>query len=893
MKIFKFLFIAVCFLLSTAISVGQCSSGCTTVVSASTNTDYTVSGGQQLCITSTGIINGNITLDGGTICNQGFIQSQFITINNGNFNNYGVVKYAGILELKNTSIFTNYSSGILKLGNKMFIHPNASYLAGNGAQLLVLNPAPPLAAFVAPALRTLVPDVDWVRNYGGSSGESPRGIIATKDGGCVFTASTTSSASGDVTDVNHGGFDMWMVKLDVAGNIVWNKNIGNPSWDIPYGWGIYEDDDGGIIASCEVNCAADPGIRDFDVNVANAPNDVGIVKVDANGNILWTRAVGGVGSDLPVTVKRTADEGLMVCGQTNSNGGDIIGGNTGEVDAFAIKMNAARAIQWVKIIGTTGYDFFSDFVELSNGDFVFAGAKETPTNDEDFLAVKVDGTNGNTIWEKTYGGTGEDNANNIEPVEGGFILSGYTYSKDGLVGGDGSGNVWTIKIDMNGDILWRSLFGGSGQENCNGLVATVDGGSVNSGFSTSNDNGITTINDVQGIRDNLLFKYTAAGELEWSKITGTAPNERAFQVSQTRDGGFVIASEFSSANGTDIAPGHGTGDVLITKFKEPAYAAFTGSAVTFTNKTTNGSTYQWKVNNVNVATTANLTHTFSTAGTYTVSLTAYNGEYAHIKNSKVVVSAGELVVDTRGLDTLILPDTLKYTISGAGLSGTYTVGSLQTFHPTIPSGSSVSTISLLFETESNQSVILDVDLTAAGITQNARIRPPVGETEQPPCASINSGCFEVGNVIKINDCFLRNCFRLNNTVYAVLKRELDNGFFNTTNGAFRFKFSEEYNDTDSKLSLRVYDDLHKLLYNSGSVLPAAQFNSSYGTYYYSIDLNNCDAGVRYSGFYTIEVENEKKEVWKVRIKNERTGPIKWFDPCAVGPIQIPIDGIGD
>ncbi len=219
-------------------------------------------------------------------------------------------------------------------------------------------------------------------------------------------------------------------------------------------------------------------------------------------------------------------------------------------------------------------------------------------------------------------------------------------------------------------------------------------------------------------------------------------------------------------------------------------------------------------------------------------------------------------------------------------------GSLQTFHPTIPAGGAVSTVSLSFETTNNQSLILDVDLTAAGITQNPRIRPVVGGEVQPPCVSAGSGCFEAGSVIKLNECFVKNCFKLNSTVYAILKRELDNGYFPVINGAFHFKFNEEYNDSDGKLSLRIYDDKHTLLYNSGAVVASAQYNSGYGTHYYSIDLSACSTGVLYTGYFTIEVENEKKEVWKTRIKNERTGSTKWVNPCSTGPVQVPggLDG---
>lgn len=138
MRIFKPFLVIACVLLMAASSFAQsCSSGCTIVVSSETSVDYTLGTGEQLCITATGIISGNITLNGGSICNQGLIQSPLFIINNGTINNYGTILQANVLELKNTSILTNYSGGIIKVSQKLIVGNDASYLAERGAQLIV------------------------------------------------------------------------------------------------------------------------------------------------------------------------------------------------------------------------------------------------------------------------------------------------------------------------------------------------------------------------------------------------------------------------------------------------------------------------------------------------------------------------------------------------------------------------------------------------------------------------------------------------------------------------------------------------------------------------------------------------------------------------------------
>lgn len=148
MKIFKFLVSTVTFLLAVSFSLAQpCSTGCTIIISSETSVDYTIGAGDQLCITSTGIVSGNITMNGGAICNQGLIQSPSFVINNGTIDNYGTISQSNILELKNTSILNNWSGGIIKVSQQLIIGNDASYLAERGAQLIVY-PFPVMALIV-------------------------------------------------------------------------------------------------------------------------------------------------------------------------------------------------------------------------------------------------------------------------------------------------------------------------------------------------------------------------------------------------------------------------------------------------------------------------------------------------------------------------------------------------------------------------------------------------------------------------------------------------------------------------------------------------------------------------------------------------------------------------
>lgn len=230
-----------------------------------------------------------------------------------------------------------------------------------------------------------------------------------------------------------------------------------------------------------------------------------------------------------------------------------------------------------------------------------------------------------------------------------------------------------------------------------------------------------------------------------------------------------------------------------------------------------------------------------------------------------------LLINTEGLDSLVMPDTLKYTVSGAGLSGTYIAGGSQNVYPDLPSTGSVTPITLTIQA-GNQNLQIGIELTPSGTVKNPHvIVVPPGPSE--PVCSVVHGCFEAGSIIKINECLLKNCFKLATTSYAVLRRQLDGGYFPMINGDFRFRFDEEYLDTDGKLSLRLYNDQHKLLLDMNTLTTASlKYNSNYGTRYYSVNLKSCyDHQPFYAGYYTVEIENEKKEVWKARLKNIAQG----------------------
>lgn len=139
MKRIKFLPLLLgCLLVHMGLLAQSACTGCTTNVTTTTTTNYTVASGQTLCITSTGMIKGSITMSGGTICNEGIIQASAFTITGGTINNYGSILQVGNLEMSNSSTLNNYN--FVEVQQKLLLNPPAKYLTQTANAVLWVYP---------------------------------------------------------------------------------------------------------------------------------------------------------------------------------------------------------------------------------------------------------------------------------------------------------------------------------------------------------------------------------------------------------------------------------------------------------------------------------------------------------------------------------------------------------------------------------------------------------------------------------------------------------------------------------------------------------------------------------------------------------------------------------
>jgi len=395
-----------------------------------------------------------------------------------------------------------------------------------------------------------MPFIQWQKSLGGTSYDEALSIYPTADGGYIVAGASWSN-DGDATG-NHGDADCYVIKLDTAGNIQWQKCLGGTSNDMAYS--ICPTADGGYIVAG----------RSFSTNGDVIGNhggvDCWIVKLDAIGNIQWQKSLGGTSYDEALSIYPTADGGYVIAGYTYSNNGDVVGRyDTLYNDYWIVKLNTKGDIQWQKCLGGTGNDMAYSIHPTTDDGYIVAGwsvsnNSDTAGNYGDCYVVKLD-TAGNIQWQKFLGGTGNDIAYSICPTtDGGYIVAGASWSNDSdATGNHGDADCWIVKLDAIGNIQWQKFLGGTGDDIAYSIHPTTDGGYVIAGWSFST-NGDVTGN--HGGADCYVIKLDTAGNIQWQKCLGGTAGDEALSIYPTADGGYVIAG-WSSSTDADVIGHHG------------------------------------------------------------------------------------------------------------------------------------------------------------------------------------------------------------------------------------------------------------------------------------------------------------------------------------------------
>ena len=442
------------------------------------------------------------------------------------------------------------------------------------------------------------PAIQWQKSLGGSMNDEAWSIKPTSDGGYIVAGGSESNDS-DVSG-NHGNWDYWVVKLDDAGAIQWQKSLGGSLGDFAYS--IQQTSDGGYVV------AGESGSNNGDVSGNHGLNDYWVVKLNETGDIQWQKSLGGSNNDFGYSIQQTSDGGYIVSGTTAANN-DEVSGNHGGYDYWVVKIDDTGAIQWQKSLGGSGNDDAASIQQTTDGEYIVTGA--SASNDDevsgnhggyDYWAVKLTDT-GAIQWQKSLGGTGNDYGYAVQQTtDGGYIIAGYSGSNDSEVSGNhGIYDYWIVKLNDTGAIQWQKSLGGDTIDNAYSIRQTSDGGYIVAGFSGSNDGDVS---GNHGSYDYWIVKLNDIGTVQWQKSLGGSGMDEAYEIQQTPDGGYIVAG-YSNSNDGDVSGNHGGYDYWVVKLtcgisagtiSGSASSICTDSSVTLTDASAGGA---WSVSNGN------------------------------------------------------------------------------------------------------------------------------------------------------------------------------------------------------------------------------------------------------------------------------------------------------
>jgi hypothetical protein len=327
-----------------------------------------------------------------------------------------------------SSVIVAPDGGYVAAGRRLLEDPVTHYYIGQDVIVVKLN---------ASGVKV------WEKTFGGSANDYGYRVIPATGGGYIVSGST-DSGNGDVT-TQRGNGDVWILKVDVNGNKVWQKTYGGSKYESMAA--VAPTADGGYVLTATTEST------DGDVSRTTTGWDVLVIKVDASGNKIWSKTFGGSGEDDPQGIVATIDGGFVIAGETESNDGDVTGNHSGDFDFWALKLDKDGQKVWQSTFGGTNRDYAYDITALSDGNFMMTGFTVSNNNGDvtgyqgswDYWVVKVS-SSGKKMWQRAFGGPGQDQGSAIMgTTDGAVIVAGYGGGNGGDISGFGGGS-WVIKL---------------------------------------------------------------------------------------------------------------------------------------------------------------------------------------------------------------------------------------------------------------------------------------------------------------------------------------------------------------------------------------------------------------------------------------------------------------
>jgi hypothetical protein len=406
------------------------------------------------------------------------------------------------------------------------------------------------------------PVIKAQKDLGGRDFDFFSSMALTKDGGRIVGGSSQSNISGNKTEKSRGDRDYWIVKLDSANKIQFDKTIGGS--DVDGLTSIQQTSDGGYILGGGSNSNAS-GEK---TQNSKGGSDFWIVKLDSKGNIQFDKTIGGGNNDGITAIQQTSDGGYILGGDSRSNkSGDKSENSRGGEDYWIVKIDGSGNIQFDKTYGGSDDDFLTSLQQTTDGGFILGGfsfsnksgdKSQNSKGRDDFWVIKVD-ARGNIQFDKTIGGNEADDLAALQQTsDGGYILGGHSFSNissdktENSRGNFGFPDYWIVKLGSTGNIQFDKTLGGTDLDILTSLQQTIDGGYILGGRSFSNA-AFDKSENARGFGDDdfWIVKLDKNGNKQFDKTIGGTNFDECFSIKEKSKNHYVAGGQSLSDVGGD------------------------------------------------------------------------------------------------------------------------------------------------------------------------------------------------------------------------------------------------------------------------------------------------------------------------------------------------------
>jgi hypothetical protein len=615
------------------------------------------------------------------------------------------------------------------------------------------------------------PSLQWVKQTTGTSNNSAgQGVVTDQDGNVYTTGYFENTVDFDPGPgvfnlTSFGDSDAFILKQDAAGNFIWAKQLGGTLYDGAYS--ICVDALGNVITVGDFVGTSDfdPGMGTFNLT-SSGGWDFYVSKLDASGNFVWAKKIGGTSNDRSYSVIVDDTGNIYTAGYFNSSVVDFDPGvaifnlsNLGGLDAFILKLDAAGNFVWAQKISGTGAEVIKG-ISLDNSGNIYSTGSFSGTTDfnpgagtfnltsvvasTDAFILELD-VAGNFVWAKQLGGNGFDEGAAIVVDNSGNILTSGRFNGsidfDPGVGtfnltSNGVQDAYISKLDATGNFIWAKSFGGSSAET--GASIAID--SWDNVYCTGTfentvdfDPGVGVFNlTCVGSKNTYVIKLDEPGDFQWAIQYGNLiGSNQGYGITTDTLDNVITTGYFNSV--TDFDPGIGITNLTTTlatayihKMASCSVSPTTPSVISGTTTICSGSSNTYSVTAVAGATSYTWTlpsgwSGTSTTNTINATASATSGDVTVTANN----ACGSSTVQTLAITVNPIPST-PGTISGttticSGSSNTYSITAVAgatSYTWTLPSGwSGTSTTNSINTTASATSG--DITVTANNACGNS------------------------------------------------------------------------------------------------------------------------------------------------------------------------------